>query len=162
MEYNDHFNPADNNDYDVPSYANNGDKTGFLDEPKKLDRGYNKIWRMRERIDGTIKRTKIEIYTSSGIGSNIRDAETGEYYPQIVGSEDEDLFFKVGLSTGECTSRNGSNTLFYISPHHYMSHLGCTLSIDSINRWQEKKDYRMKQLNEVVKKQPLLQNIIVS
>ena len=62
----------------------------------------------------------------------------------MVGNADEDLFFKVVLATGECKSKNGSSTLFYLSPRHYMSHQNCQVSEDDVQRWQEKRDARYK------------------
>lgn len=112
---------------------------------KKIDRGYNKVYRMVPRAsDGKIINTKIDVYTTGYIGSKIRDADTGEYYNYIVGSRDEDLFFKVALATGECNSKNGSSTLFYLSPHHYMSHLNVDLDDSVINSWEEKRNYFLK------------------
>ena len=94
-----------------------------------------------------LKRTKIEFYTSGDTGCNIRDAETGDYYPNLVGSKDEDLFYKVALSTGECKSANGSNTLFYLSPQHYASHLHCSVYPEHIQIWNEKRKARLSELN---------------
>jgi hypothetical protein len=112
---------------------------------KKKDRGYNKVYRMIPRAsDGKIINTKIDVYTTGYIGSRIRDAETGEYYNYNVGSRHEDLFFKVALATGECNSKNGSSTLFYISPHHYMSHLNVDLDDSVINSWEEKRNIFLK------------------
>jgi hypothetical protein len=112
---------------------------------KKIDRGYNKIYRRVPRAsDGKIINTTIDVYTSGHIGSRIRDADTGEYYNYQVGSSDEDMFFKVALATGECTSKNGSSTLFYLSPHHYMAHLNIELDDSVINSWEEKRNYYLK------------------
>jgi hypothetical protein len=112
---------------------------------KKIDRGYNKVYRNIPRAsDGKIINTKIDVYTTGSIGSRIRDADTGEYYNYKVGSRDEDLFFKVSLATGECNSKNGSNTLFYLSPHHYMSHLNVELDDSVINSWEEKRNIFLK------------------
>ena len=138
MSYNDNFNPADSMDYSVSS----NELKKATESLKKSDRGYNTIWRMVPK-NGKIKRTKIEIYTSSGHNFHIRDAETGEYYPHIVGTSDEDLYFTVTLATGECKSDNGSNTLFYLSPEHYMKHLNCDLSSDVIARWEEKRENKL-------------------
>ena len=151
MEYND-FNPA---------YDDELDNRKVLDDAKKMDRGYNVIWRMRPRSDGNLKRTKIVIYTSGDIGSNIRDAETGVYYSSKVGSADEDLFFKVGLSTGECTSKNGSSTMFYTSPHHYMSHMGYELDSNLISRWEEKHNDRVKEV-KLQEKSSNMSSVIVN
>ena len=112
---------------------------------KKIDRGYNKVYRMVPRAsDGKFVNTKIDVYSTGYIGSKIRDADTGEYYNYQVGSSDEDMFFKVALATGECNSKNGSSTLFYLSPHHYMSHLNVDLDDSIINTWEEKRNRILK------------------
>ena len=112
---------------------------------KKIDRGYNKVYRMIPRAsDGKFVNTKIDVYSTGYIGSKIRDADTGEYYNYQVGSSDEDMFFKVALATGECNSKNGSSTLFYLSPHHYMSHLNVDLDDSIINTWEEKRNRILK------------------
>jgi hypothetical protein len=87
---------------------------------------------------------KLEFFTTGVTGSNIRDAQTGEYYPNFVGSLDEDLFFKVTLLTGECKSKNGSNVLFYISPQQYMNHFNIEISNEKIIKWTNKRDLRLK------------------
>jgi len=107
----------------------------MLKEAYSSDNGYNVIWRSVSTPTGT-KKCKIVCYTSSGIGNKIRDAETGEYYNELVGSCDEYLFFKVCLATGECTSKNNSSTLFYRSPLQYMSHMHCKLSEHDIVVWE--------------------------
>lgn len=130
------YNPADHNDYDE-------DEVNMLEKTKRQDRGYNVIYRRALRKDGRRYNKKIEIYTSSGTGNRIRDAETGAYLNYIVGSSDEDLFFKVMLATGECTSANGSYTLFYTSPQHYANHLLCEVDPKIAATWEEKRDARL-------------------
>ena len=118
----------------------------IFEKVKRQDRGYNVVYRPALRKNGTRYNKKIEIYTSSGVGNRIRDAETGEYLDYIVGSNDEDLFFKVLLATGECTSANGSYTLFYASPQHYANHLfpmGEEIDPKTISNWEEKRDARL-------------------
>jgi hypothetical protein len=140
MEFIDYYNPHDDND----SFNSRLEKTNLLEESKAIDRGYSKIYRYVENNRGDLKRVKIEIYTSGDMGSNIRDAESGDYYKYKVGSLDEDLFFKVALATGECKSSNGSNILFYTSPNHFMNHLNEEISGEIIGKWQEKHDKRLK------------------
>jgi hypothetical protein len=134
----DRFNPAYNDDFDNISSG----KKNELQEFKIIDKGYNKIFRMLPRSDGTLKRTKIEFYTSNGQGTNIRDAETGDYYNSKIGSLDEETFFKVNLATGECNSRNGFSTLFYRSPQHYMSHMKCSVDEKRIFQWEKRYNER--------------------
>lgn len=152
MDYTDNFHPV---------YGADAANDNILSEFKNVDRGHNVIWRMVPRSDGKIKRTKIDIYTSSDTGSRIRDAETGAYYNTIVGSLDEELFFKVGLSTGECKSPNGSSTLFYLSPHHYMSHMYCELDDETIARWEERRAARVKE-NEKKQFRNTMESVVVN
>jgi len=150
MYYKDQYNPADEYDCDAVSV---NDQKVMLEEAKKIDRGYNKIWRMLPRADGKLKRTKIEFYTSSEIGNRIRDAETGSYFNDRVGSANEDLYYKVGLATGECKSANSSSTLFFTSPYSYMRHMHITLSSEMIKKWEEKRDARRSEIGKGVKRQ---------
>jgi hypothetical protein len=101
-----------------------------IDLLRQLDKGYNKI-----KLNGKY----VQFYTTGGQGNYIRNAETGEYYYNyLVGSNNENLFFSVVLATGQCKSKNGSTTLFYVSPQQYMSHCNTVVNYDIIARWQEK------------------------
>ena len=136
----DYFNPADPNDYD------NDLKEDLIAKSLREDRGLNTLIRKVTLDSGKIKNKRIRVFTSSGSGTRIRDAETGEFYPNKVGSSDEDLFFKVAIATGECTSANGSNTLFYCSPQHYENHLYTNVDPERIVAWEAKRDARLKEL----------------
>jgi hypothetical protein len=130
------------------SYSNDLDfveQHKYFEQSKRVDKGHNEIYRKMEGKNGVMKMKKIDIYTSGDAYTHIRDAETGSYYSNLVGSADEDLFFKVILSTGECKSKNGSSTQFYLSPRHYMAHNNCELDEQIISNWQEKRDYRVKE-----------------
>lgn len=146
MYFGDNYNPAEPNDYVATNVVKD-----TIGETKHMDIGYNVINRNITRVDGRIKNTKFEIYSSSGTGNSIRDAETGVYYKYLVGSRDEDLFFKVALATGECSSKNGSNTLFYISPTHYMGHMKCEVSQEIIQTWEEKRNARLNEIKSETK-----------
>ena len=95
MEYDNMYHPNESENLDNSSINGINLRENELDSLKKYDRGYNKISIQKHNFNGRLKNTKIEIYTSGDIGSNIRDAETGAYYSNKVGSYDEDLFFKV-------------------------------------------------------------------
>jgi hypothetical protein len=157
MYYKGQYDPADEYDYDVSSTNNH---KVMLEEAKRIDRGYNKIWKLLPRADGRIKKTKIEFYTSSEIGNRIRDAVSGNFFTDRVGSANEDLYFKVGLATGECKSANSSSTLFFTSPYMYMTHMHCTLPSELIKKWEEKRDMRMSEIGREAKT-PTASNIIV-
>jgi len=122
------------------------DTDNLLDQSKTIDNGYNFIYK-KVLKHGNKKFKKIDIYTSGGTGSNIRDAETGEYYTFRVGTIYEYLFFKVAFSTGKCNSKNGSNILFYLTPENYEKHLGCVLDEKIKIAWELKKKDIMKKLS---------------
>jgi hypothetical protein len=145
MDKNDIFEIMNENDINYDDdYDNNDKKT--MEQIKKMDRGYNVLTKKFYNLNGKLKQTKIEYYTSSGTGNHIRNAETGEYYNSLVGSLDEDLFFKVILSTNKCYSKNGSNTLFYLNPNHYMTHMRENLNSNIITTWMKKKNYRLNEM----------------
>ena len=133
--------------YKFDSLYDAKEERSLIKQAKAKDKGHNVIYRNMLNKKGIIKPAPLEIYTSCGTHSNIRDAETGAYYKSLVGSADEDLYFKVILSTGECNSKNGSSTLFYSSPSHYMSHFKIQIADDIVNNWQSKCDERIKEKN---------------
>ena len=147
MYQEDYYNPADQNDYDDDQ---NVEK--MFEKAKRQDRGYNVIYRKAQKKDGRFYNKRIEIYTSSGVGNHIRDAETGEYYSNLVGSKDEDLFFKVILATGECKSANGSSTLFYNTPQHYANHLCCDVDPKLASNWELKRQSILSELSLTINK----------
>ena len=105
------------------------------------DRGYGYIYREKMNDNGRVKRTKVELFTSeTAAGACIRNAETGAYMKEKVGSLDEYLYFKVGFSTGELRTRNGSNNLFYDSPSQYEEHHNTVVSDDIKEKWAERRD----------------------
>ena len=83
-----------------------------------------------------LKNKDIMVYATSSQGSDIKNAETGEFLKSVVGTLDENLFFKVSISTGE--NESGPLTLFYNSPSHYEKHHGVILSEESKFRWKLK------------------------
>lgn len=66
MEYNE--SPHEANEYVL-------NPNDMLHDSQRMDSGYNVIWRPLANTRGSRMR-KIELYTSSDTGSNIRDAET--------------------------------------------------------------------------------------
>jgi hypothetical protein len=148
MEY-EIYNPNEANDYNDNSIGGKFASNKELDLLKSSDVGYNKIYRQVPRSsDDKLIKKKIDFYTTGVVGSNIRDAESGEYYKFLVGSKEEDLFFKVSLATGECKSKNKSHTLFYMSPSHYSSHMYTDVTDAIISNWEEKRDRCSKVLDD--------------
>jgi hypothetical protein len=133
MYFEDHFHPTGKNDVNEPTNKE-------LNNMKSLDRGYCKIYKMLQNLDGKTKKTSIEFYTSGHIGSNIRDAITGQYTSSIVGTSDEYQYYKVGLSTGESQSKNGSTTLFFMGPDEYARHFHVKLNDSIYEMWSKRKE----------------------
>jgi len=107
MEYEDYFHPTHDNTFN---------NKNLMMEIKFMDKGYNKLKRIVKTANGK-KKINVEVYSSGDIGSNIRDAITGQFYPYKVGSEDEDSFFKVCIATGEV--QNQRRLFFFSSPNDY-------------------------------------------
>lgn len=132
MEYNDNFSSSENDsEYNVVESS--------LKKTRELNKGYHKIVRT-VKINDKSKTIILGVYGSASQGSQIRNAETGEYYKYIVGSLDEDLFFKNMICTGEIPG--GPLTLFYNSPEHYERHQHVEFD-DTLKRdWELKRQYR--------------------
>ena len=140
MNYYDYSNANEDN----LSVDTQDKQKNVLNDVKSCDEGYTKIFRRYVTESGRVKRGKIDLYASGGVGSQIRDAETGEYYSYKVGSLDEELFFKVSLATGECKNGLSSNTFFYHSPEQCIAHLNDddVISQKIINNWRLRKNNR--------------------
>ena len=96
----------------------------------------------------------MEVYTTSGVGSYIRDAETGEFYPHLMGSKDEHLYYSIILATGELNSKNGSNVLFYQSPYHYKAHFQRSddwITKEHLEKWENLREQRLIELEKLNK-----------
>jgi hypothetical protein len=109
-----------------------------LAEAKRLDPGYNKLYRTSTKVvDGEKikKRVAIELYTCSDTpGRMIRSAIGGSYHSNYrVGKTDEYIFFKVGMCTGEC--RGESNTMYFDTPEQYEKTFNLELSQDVKENW---------------------------
>ena len=114
---------------------------------KKDDPGYFKY--IIEKKDVKVK---VEVYsTRTQQGSLIRCPFTGIRYSEVVGSEDENLFFKVRMP---CISDGKDGvTLYYSSPESFERHHLTILSKDIKKAWLEKKKiYEKKKLEKEDKK----------
>lgn len=93
----------------------------------------------------TKKPKKVTVFISGGAGSYIRNAATGVYYNNVVGTADEDLFFTVSLSTGQAGP--SGNKLFFTSPNEYLNHIGEDfvrgdgISPEALLRWSKKRQH---------------------
>lgn len=104
----------------------------MMEEVKKADKGYTKIYR---QMDG--KNKSIEIYaTDLTPGNRIRGAIGGSYFSNFkVGSKDEDIFYKVALCTGECRE---NCVFFFDTPEQYERHMCTTISQSEKEEWYAK------------------------
>ena len=88
---------------------------------------------------------QIGVYSSGQTGfTHIRNAETGEITNYVVGSANEDLFYKVAVATGEFPG--GPITLFYNSPEHYEKHQFQFVPEESKFIWREKNRMRLEKI----------------
>jgi hypothetical protein len=103
-----------------------------LEDIKRLDKGYNKVFRNRNG-----KQYSVEYYaTSLNPGRKIRNAINGAYTNCLVGSYDEDLFFKLRLLTDKCDE--DLTTLYYDSPEQYEKHFNTELDDVTKEKWKNK------------------------
>ena len=127
MEYEDRFHPSEGNDL-----LENDAKNMLISQ----DKGYHKLKRLIKTPNG-MKSSSYVLYSSGDIGSNIRDAITGQYYAAKVGSKQENQFFKMSISTGEL---KGDRRSFYFStPEDYERHMYETLDQNSKQAWEKRR-----------------------
>jgi hypothetical protein len=115
-------------------------KTNAVLQKQRTDSRYEKY---RSHVNKTWKDGKyyntvvVEHYGSGQQGSRIRNAVTGQSYPYVVGSSNEDLFFKVSEATGR-NGRKHTLTLFYDSPEQYENEHFTSVSQVIKDRWQKR------------------------
>jgi hypothetical protein len=97
----------------------------------------NKGFHLLKRQTKDNKRHNVEVFVSGDQGSTIRNAISGSYYyGDRVGSKQEDLYFKVSISTGELGK--DSVVLFYDTPEQYERHMYATVDSETKQMWLEK------------------------
>jgi hypothetical protein len=98
-----------------------------------VSRAFNNSWR-----DGKFyKNVTINMYGSGDSGSFIRNAVTGAITNYVVGSKDQDLFYKVSMCTGLDRDHKPVH-LFYDSPTQYENHQFTYVSDDVKESWSER------------------------
>lgn len=122
---------SDDGDSSVSTYKKKQRK--LWNKINSTDKDFRKI---SKNVNG--KKTEIGLYCSSSTpGSVIKDAIQGSSCGMFrVGSRDEDLFFKVKISTGE-VGRNG-DIFFFDSPEQYERHLKDVISQSIKEAWTNK------------------------
>jgi hypothetical protein len=101
------------------------------------------FYSLKRRINNI--NVKVDVYTSGGLGTNIRNAISGEYYYGYkVGTVKEDLFYKTSVSTGE--TGNEAVVLFFENPEQYERHFYTQVDAADKERWYSKyNDAKLKQ-----------------
>ena len=90
-------------------------------------------------------KVNVDVYASGGLGTNIRNAISGEYYHGYkIGTKKEDLFYKASVSTGE--TGNEAVVLFFENPEQYERHFYTQVDVADKERWYSKyNEAKMKQ-----------------
>ncbi len=97
----------------------------------------NKGFHLIKRQSKDKKPHNVEVFVSGDQGSTIRNAISGSYYyGDKVGSKQEDLYFKVSISTGELGKE--PVILFYDTPEQYERHMYTVVDPVSKQLWLEK------------------------
>lgn len=109
----------------------------LLEDYKKSDPNYYTYKKMVLVDKNEKDNVKIEMYsTVLTPGNKIRDAVTGIRYHDRVGSKNEDLYFKVRMTT--IHDPKNVITLFYNSPEEYERHQYVDVSNEIKELWREK------------------------
>jgi hypothetical protein len=113
--------------------VNSNRKKSKKDDIKNQDKGYHNI-----KIPYGNRKIEVEVYsTPTTPGKLIRDAVTGSRMSKhLVGSRDENLYFKVAMATGQLGVDGGM--LFYDNPEQFERHMRTTVSQDVKQKWTDK------------------------
>jgi replicative superfamily II helicase len=91
----------------------------------------------------------ITVFSSGAHGTSIRNAVSGAYTNDIVGSAAEDGYFRVSYPCGSERKK-----LFFQSPEQYERHFGYNLEKDTKQRLEQKKRWAKKASQVQVKSDP--------
>jgi len=150
MYYDDPYDPTLENDYDDEPVIQREYEPSLEDEStvntqrrqKKMKDSFLLAQKGNYEIKRTLnnKQVKVQVCeTSTTPGSLIRDAISGAKFANCrVGSCDENMFFKVKLSSGEEELKGACPALFFESPEQYERHMGSTVSKETKERWTAK------------------------
>ena len=133
MEYEDRFHPNESNDLE-------NDIKNMMAQIRSIDKGFHRLKRDYDTPNGK-KTMNTIIYSSGDIGSNIRNAITGQHYVDKVGSINESNYFKIIISTGEI--KGDRRTFFFISPEDYERHMHITLNTNVKEQWNRNRNKKM-------------------
>jgi len=133
--------------YEYEYFNDNDIDNLFLKKQKNLENlnsFNNTSYKMTVYDESKNKYVKVNIYASGSPGTTIRDAISGHKCDgYIVGSRDEDLFFKVSICTGQFGNKDPV-TLFFDSPEEYEKHMFQELSKETKTDWLNKKNFCIK------------------
>jgi hypothetical protein len=133
----------DNDNADANSLNTNDRIMEAKRQLHRNDKYFQRVTRTVADVDTTIKmndgkqyykKVNVNLYGSSGLGTRIRNAVTGERYDYKVGSVEQDLFYSVALCTGE-NGMKESLSLFYDSPEQYENHMFQQIDITAKSNW---------------------------
>jgi hypothetical protein len=136
----------------VEHEANSSTVSAFSKKPRNGAPPENGCFLIKRKVKGS--NVKIPCWaTRNATGSTIRSATTGIYNEELrVGKRDEDLFFKVRITTGELGSAPFANDFYFDSPEQYEKHFFTILPNGIKAKWVEKnlsaKLYKSQQIQE--------------
>jgi hypothetical protein len=134
------YNEYGDINYEDEAVPKNMNKRKIYDNLEKMDSGFIQIPIVYyDKYKNKSITKKVGCYMSGGPGSFIKNAVTGQKYPEhYVGKFDEELYFKAMLCSGE----NGSDpvTLFFESPSQYEKHFFRTLPDKTKDDWFKRLD----------------------
>lgn len=123
----------------IPITKTNDQFKKIMNDIYQTKKGYHLI--KRRSNDGRIH--TVELFSSGNQGTTIRNAISGShYYGHKVGSKYEDLYYKVGISTGD--AGRDEVVLFYDSPEQYERHMYAYVDSETKQRWLEKQSKQVK------------------
>jgi hypothetical protein len=132
------------NEYAVMDYDDNASYYSGNSNKQKVKQFLNKVPRTSvyklNRINKEGKNQFVKCYISGTQGYTIKNALTGKSFSKVhkIGSYNENLYFKVTISTGESEIGQSPITLFYDFPEEYEKHMYCEVK-DSIKKeWYQR------------------------
>jgi hypothetical protein len=126
-DYEDRYNPKIENDIDKVEVNDN------------YDPGCSKFVNTVKKPNGKMRKQVFKIYNNSNDpGARLRDAVTGVFFNDRVGTTDEKKYFKVAVATGKIKAKNESNSFYYLTPEDFSRHFKVDVNTETQESWHKR------------------------
>ena len=125
--YDDRYNPTIENDIVK------------FDVNDNYDPGCSKFVNTVKKPNSKMRKQLFKIYNNyNDPGARLRDAVTGVFFNDRVGTTNEKKYFKVAIATCKIKAKNESNSFYYLTPEDFSRHFRVDVTTEIQESWHKR------------------------